>query len=111
MLVSCRTFRLFSASCVSAVSRAMQRPSSTAAVTNGEAPALPLVNYATVPYKDTSSRVGYVDVGSPDGPVVVALHGAPGGLQDFAELYGPLADKGVRFVVPEFPGIQLNLYN
>lgn len=95
---------MFTASRVPAVSRAIQRPSSTAAMTHEATPALPLISYVKVPYKDTFSDVGYVDVGSADDPVVIALHGAPGGVQDFAELYGPLAEKGIRFVVPEFPG-------
>lgn len=62
------------------------------------------VDYVTVPFNQTSSKVGFVDVGPREGPVVIALHGAPGGVQDFAELYGPLADRGIRFIVPEFPG-------
>lgn len=102
---------MFTASRVPAVSRAIQRPSSTAAMTHEATPALPLISYVKVPYKDTFSDVGYVDVGSADDPVVIALHGAPGGVQDFAELYGPLAEKGIRFVVPEFPGIQLIIIN
>lgn len=68
-------------------------------------PSIPTVDYVTVPFNQTSSKVGFVDVGPREGPVVIALHGAPGGVQDFAELYGPLADRGIRFIVPEFPGI------
>lgn len=68
---------------------------------------IPTVDYVTVPFNQTSSKVGFVDVGPREGPVVIALHGAPGGVQDFAELYGPLAERGIRFIVPEFPGILL----
>lgn len=64
----------------------------------------PSVNFLRVPFQETFVRVGYVDVGLTDGPVVLAVHGAPGSVQDFAELFGPLADAGIRIVVPEFPG-------
>ena len=45
--------------------------------------------------------VGYTDVG--DGPVVVALHGAPGSVRDWRWL-GPLLEPRIRLVRVDMPG-------
>ena len=66
-------------------------------------------NHVDVVVGESIANVRYADCGPRDGPVVLALHGAPGGIQDFMELFGPLMSAGIRFIVPEFPGT-LHLY-
>jgi len=44
--------------------------------------------------------VGYVDVGPPDGPGVVLLHGWPHDIHTYAEVWPPLAAAGYRVIVP-----------
>jgi pimeloyl-ACP methyl ester carboxylesterase len=48
--------------------------------------------------------VGYVDVGPPDGPAVVLLHGWPYDIQSFAEVAPALTARGYRVVVPYLRG-------
>src|SRR4029453_10846836 len=48
--------------------------------------------------------VGYVDVGPPDGPAVVLLHGWPYDVQTFAEVSPLLAAAGHRVIVPYLRG-------
>src|SRR4051794_41455022 len=48
--------------------------------------------------------VGYVDVGPPDGPAVVLLHGWPYDIHTFAEVWPLLAGAGPRVIVPPPPG-------
>jgi len=54
--------------------------------------------------KGGSALVSYADVGPRDGLIVVAIHGAPGSISDFTELYEHLPAAGIRCLVPEFPG-------
>jgi pimeloyl-ACP methyl ester carboxylesterase len=48
--------------------------------------------------------VGYVDVGPPDGPAVVLLHGWPYDIHTFAEVSPLLAAAGYRVIVPYLRG-------
>jgi pimeloyl-ACP methyl ester carboxylesterase len=48
--------------------------------------------------------VGYVDVGPPDGPAVVLLHGWPYDIHTFAEVSALLAAAGYRVIVPYLRG-------
>ena len=49
-------------------------------------------------------NVGYVDVGPPDGPAVLLLHGWPYDIHSYAEVAPMLADAGYRVVVPYLRG-------
>ncbi|GGR65417.1 hydrolase [Micromonospora fulviviridis] len=48
--------------------------------------------------------VGYVDAGSPDGPVVLLLHGWPYDIHSFAEVVPRLTAAGHRVLVPHLRG-------
>ena len=48
--------------------------------------------------------VGYVDLGLPDGPAVVLLHGWPYDIHTFAEVSPLLAAAGYRVIVPYLRG-------
>ena len=48
--------------------------------------------------------VGYVDVGPPDGPAVVLLHGWPYDIHTFADVSPLLAAGGYRVIVPYLRG-------
>jgi pimeloyl-ACP methyl ester carboxylesterase len=48
--------------------------------------------------------VGYVDVGPPDGPAVVLLHGWPYDIHTFAAVWPLLAEAGNRVIVPYLRG-------
>ena len=48
--------------------------------------------------------VGYVDVGPPDGPVVLLLHGWPYDIHSFAEVAPMLPAGGYRVIVPYLRG-------
>jgi pimeloyl-ACP methyl ester carboxylesterase len=48
--------------------------------------------------------VGYVEVGPPDGPAVVLLHGWPYDIHTFAEASPLLAAAGYRVIVPYVRG-------
>jgi pimeloyl-ACP methyl ester carboxylesterase len=48
--------------------------------------------------------VGHVDVGPPDGPAVVLLHGWPYDIHTFAEVSPRLAAAGHRVIVPYLRG-------
>jgi pimeloyl-ACP methyl ester carboxylesterase len=48
--------------------------------------------------------VGYADVGPPDGPAVVLLHGWPYDIHTFAEVSPLLAAAGYRVIVPYLRG-------
>ena len=45
-----------------------------------------------------------IDVGPPDGPAVVLLHGFPGSSATWSEILGPLAEQGLRVLVPDQRG-------
>ena len=49
-------------------------------------------------------NVGYVDVGPPDGPAVVLLHGWPYDIHSYAEVTPLLAAAGYRVIVPHLRG-------
>ena len=49
-------------------------------------------------------NIGYVDVGPPDGPVVLLLHGWPYDIHAYAEVAPMLAVQGHRVVVPHLRG-------
>ena len=65
---------------------------------------LPPVIETVIQFDALVVSVGYVDVGPREGDVIVAVHGAMGGLQGLAELFQPLSKAGYRVVAPEFPG-------
>ena len=44
------------------------------------------------------------DVGRPDGPAVVLLHGFPGSSETWSEVAGPLAERGLRVLIPDQRG-------
>jgi pimeloyl-ACP methyl ester carboxylesterase len=48
--------------------------------------------------------VGYVDVGPPDGPAVVLLHGWPYDIHSYTEVSPLLAAAGYRVIVPYLRG-------
>ncbi len=48
--------------------------------------------------------VGYVDLGPPDGPAVLLLHGWPYDIHSYEEVAPILADAGYRVVVPHLRG-------
>jgi pimeloyl-ACP methyl ester carboxylesterase len=48
--------------------------------------------------------VGYVDVGAPDGPAVVLLHGRPSDIHSYTQASPLLAAAGYRVVVPYLRG-------
>ena len=48
--------------------------------------------------------IGYADVGPPDGPVVLLLHGWPYDIHSYAEAAPMLATEGYRVVVPHLRG-------
>jgi pimeloyl-ACP methyl ester carboxylesterase len=67
------------------------------------APSGPEARGAFGPVKQVAAGlldVGYVDVGPPDGPAVVLLHGWPYDIHTFAEVSPLLAAAGYRVIVP-----------
>ena len=62
------------------------------------------VNSVRVPVNGSFARVGYADLGCPEGAVCLAVHGAAGGIYDMLELAPSLTEAGIRLVIPEFPG-------
>lgn len=64
---------------------------------------LPIKHVRVTKGKDIIN-VGYVDIGPPDGPILLIIHGAIGGIEDFTNLFEPLTSAGNRVLVPEFPG-------
>ena len=66
------------------------------------------VNSVRVPVNGSFARVGYADLGCPEGAVCLALHGAPGSVYDMLELAPSLTEAGIRLVIPEFPGENLD---
>ncbi|WP_255151554.1 alpha/beta fold hydrolase [Halorarius halobius] len=50
-------------------------------------------------------RLGYAEVGDPDGDPVVAFHGVPSGRLGAAVLAATARERGVRLVAPERPGV------
>jgi pimeloyl-ACP methyl ester carboxylesterase len=48
--------------------------------------------------------VGYVDLGPPDGPAVLLLHGWPYDIQTYAEVAPVLVEAGYRVIVPYLRG-------
>jgi len=65
--------------------------------------ALP-ISRVRVPVGKAIADVGYIDVGPRDGPVVLVVHGAIGGIKDFTDLFESLSLAGNRVLLPEFPG-------
>ena len=62
------------------------------------------INRVQVPMGGSVARVGYADLGPPEGAVCLALHGAPGSVYDMTELAPSVTEAGFRFLIPEFPG-------
>lgn len=50
-------------------------------------------------------RLGYTELGDPDGFCVLFFHGTPGSRRDAALLHEPARDAGVRLVAVDRPGI------
>ncbi|CAN5422076.1 hypothetical protein BH23VER1_BH23VER1_11400 [soil metagenome] len=49
-------------------------------------------------------EVAYRDLGSPDDPALVLLHGSPLASRSFDALLPSLQDRGLRLIVPDLPG-------
>lgn len=49
-------------------------------------------------------EIGYLESGTPDGQVVILLHGWPSDVNDYAEVAPPLAKAGFRVLVPWLRG-------
>jgi len=62
------------------------------------------INSVRIPVCGSFAKVGYVDLGCPDGAVCLAIHGAPGSVDDMSDLAPSVTKAGFRLVIPEFPG-------
>ena len=62
-----------------------------------------------VPVGTSFANVGYADLGCADGAVCLALHGAPGSVEDMVDLAPALTEAGFRLLIPEFPGSECPL--
>jgi len=66
------------------------------------------VNSVCIPVNGSFASVGYADLGCSEGAVCLALHGAPGSVYDMLHLAPSLTEAGIRLVIPEFPGGNLD---
>lgn len=57
-----------------------------------------------VPYKNHIAKIKYYESGLRNDPVILAVHGAPGSLDNFKEFAQSISTFGYRFICPEFPG-------
>lgn len=64
----------------------------------------PQIQYMIVSSHEKQFTVGFTDEGPKDGPILLALHGVPGGSMDFSPLFEPLLDAGIRIITINFPG-------
>jgi len=62
------------------------------------------IRSVNVPISGSFAKVGYADLGHAEGAVCLALHGAPGSIQDMVDLAPALTQAGFRLLIPEFPG-------
>jgi len=62
------------------------------------------VNHVHIAVGGSHARVGYIDLGPSEGDICLALHGAPGSVEDMLDLAPSLTNAGFRLLVPEFPG-------
>jgi len=62
-----------------------------------------------VPVGGSIAKVGYADLGHAEGAVCLALHGAPGSIEDMVDLAPALTEAGFRLLIPEFPGSECPL--
>ncbi|HEU5438993.1 MAG TPA: alpha/beta hydrolase, partial [Ktedonobacterales bacterium] len=53
-------------------------------------------------------RLGYIDIGDPNGAVILGCHGTPGSRLDFAQEDALLRSLGVRLIAPDRPGYGLS---
>src|SRR5262249_30438003 len=53
-------------------------------------------------------KLGYIDIGDSNGPVILACHGMPGSRLDFANHDPVLRSLGVRLIAPDRPGYGLS---
>jgi haloalkane dehalogenase len=58
----------------------------------------------TVEVEGTQLELAHVELGPPDGPTVVLLHGEPTYSRLWREVMPPLADAGIRAVAPDLVG-------
>ena len=62
-------------------------------------------SYALVADPDGGTvRMAYVDVGPPDGPVALLLHGEPSWSFLYRHVVRVLTERGIRCVVPDLVG-------
>jgi len=67
-------------------------------------PAGATLGHTAVVVDDTELELAHVELGPPDGPTVVLLHGEPTYSRLWREVMPPLADAGLRAVAPDLVG-------
>jgi pimeloyl-ACP methyl ester carboxylesterase len=78
----------------------LDRSPRTAAPTSGTSPVFGPLKLA----KTELLNIGYAEVGPPEGPVVILLHGWPYDIHSFAEVAPRLAAEGYRAILPHLRG-------
>ncbi|XP_006818296.1 haloalkane dehalogenase-like [Saccoglossus kowalevskii] len=54
---------------------------------------------------DTTIVMVFADMGPPDGPVIICIHGSPATYRAYHTMFQPLTEAGMRLVIPNFPGM------